>query len=599
MSSRYYDFILELNNISGTFETGNGILGLTSYSFGEIVDVNGSNLKVKVANNRHYYEIGESVQSNTVTINAFATSLTFTSTPISVGGVDYAIDGLTNTFPLPISVDYKDEIKVYANNILVPQEAYEWPSTNNSLTVNAIDFNNYEILTVSGSNNEVFFTQENVFPPTSLSNLKIVISRGITDYPYYIGSETPASDITATAQIQDIRPSNYIRLKNSFEQEPLVRLYTIYYPGEWYPPNANNNPGLKGSGYPWPRPFPLRYAEVFGEDLNIPDYSIEHEGFEYLAKPLGKSSISISTDGSIGELTLSIDNVDYFFSDLVDNPSLVGYNNSSAVTATVNGELVTNIDPRTDPTHASFDANVVISRGGYNVAFDYSSTTSLGEEWVSLYKDSRDLIGAVVEIKSMYASTLQYWPEYSLVSNVYNNVVTLYNTFPYRVGDIVQSNTGVSVGTITSISNNQIIVSTNPSNSIIDNRLYIVNSNYDPYSYTDYKLFITKMESYDSAKIDFTLSDRTTDLIGSLPRRRFYKNTCPWKYQSLECKYPLYGTGNIANTFPITSANGMFTVNNVTTTNPAADICSKSIVACKLRNNTQNFGGFPATNDKI
>ena len=599
MSSRYYDFILDLgnNNILGSFESGNGVLGLSSNAFGEIISVDRSNLKVKVANNRHYYSIGETIQSNTVTINNFSESLTFSQSGIVVNSNTYAIDGGTNTFPLPSHIDYKDEIKVYANNVIVPQEFYEWPST--TLGGAGIDFNNYEILAVSGSNNQIYFSSESIYPGSGIDTIEIITSRGLKDYPYFIAANTPDQVTTASSVIDDIRPSNYISLKNSFEQEPLVRLYSIYYPGEWYPANANNNPGGRGAGYPWPHTFPLRYAEVFGEDLNIPDYSIEHQGFDYLAKPMNKDGISISTDGSIGELTLQIENVDYLLTGLVDNPKLVGYNDTSATTATVNGELVGNIDPRTDPTHASFDSTVSNTRGGYNVAFDYSTTKSIGETWVSLKADSRDLLGAVVEIKSVYASTLEYWPEYSIVSSVSSNIITLTNTYPYRVGDSLQTNTGIALGTVSNISNNEVYMTTTSNTSILGQRAYIVNNNYDPHSYNDHTFLITKMVSYDSASINFTLAERTTNFISDLPLRRFYKNTCPWKYKGLECKYPSGGTGLIANTAPPTSANGMFTVNNVPTADSKLDICSKSIVACKLRNNTQNFGGFPATDDNV
>jgi len=598
MSSRFYDYILEVNS-PHSFATGNSIFGATSNSFGEIISVSGANLKVKVANVSHYYTLGETVTSNSTLVNVFSTTLTYTSSGIVVDGNTYAIDGSTNTFALPTSVDFKDEIKIYADLSLVPQTAYEWPSV--TLGTIGVDFNNYETLVMSLANDDVESSNTAIFPDSQTSSLDIIVSRGDITYPFFIAANSSDQISTASSIIQDIRPSNYIALKNSFEQEPLVRLYDIYYPGDWYPANANNNPTAEGLGYAWPYLFPIRYAEVFGDDLNIPDYTINHKGFSYSAKPINHGSVSISSDGSLGELTLKIDNTNYFFSSLVENAKIVGYNNTSAIISTVNNELVGNIDPRTDPTNIAFDTNVVAARGlGINVAYDYETTAALGEEWVSLSKDSRDLLGAVVEIKSMYASTLEHWPEYGIITSLSANILTVSDSSSYRVNDSLITDTGISLGAIVSILDNTVTVTASSIiNSVIGDKLYIINANYDPYAYNEHKLLITKMVSYDSSAVSFTLAERNTQFTEELPRRKFYKNTCPWKYKGVECKYPQSGVGTIQNTYPIYTANGMFTVTNVATTNLALDKCSKSISACALRNNIQNFGGFPGTNDKL
>lgn len=598
MSSRFYDYIVQVSN-ANSFTASNSLFGSTSNSFAEIVAVEGANLKVKVANISHYFEIGEVVQSTSTTINVFSSSLTYSSTGITVDGNTYSIDGTTNTFALPVSAQYKNEIQIYANNLIVPQDLYEFPSI--SLADRGIDFNLIDITSTPTANDEFVVTGESIFPPDSLDSLEIIVTRGLPDSYFFIAANTPSEqNILASDTVVALYPSNYVAIKNSFQQEPIIRLYTIYYPGEWYPPNANGNPTLEGAGYPWPYPFPLRFAETFGDDFNIPSYSIEHEGNLYKAFPINHPGISISSDGTIGEIALDLANTDYYFSELVENTSLVGYNNTSAVTATVNNELVGNIDPRTVPGNPAYDPNVVSSLGGVNSAFSYSSTSSLGEEWVSLIKDSRDLLGAVVEIKSIYASNLQYWPEFSLITAVNSNVITVTDTSPYRLGDSVQSNTGISAGEIVRISNNSITVDSTDLSSIFSGeKLYIKNSNYDPYAFLDHKFIITKMISYDETRVSFNLSERTTQINNELPRRKFYKNTCPWKYKGIECKYPTDGSGVIANTYPAVSANGMFTVNNISTTNEALDQCSKSITACRLRNNIQNFGGFPGTNDKL
>jgi phage-related protein len=598
MSSRFYDYIVQVSN-ANVFVASNSLFGSNSNSFAEIVAVDGANLKVKVANISHYFEVGETVQVKSTNINVFSVSLTYSGTGIVVDGNTYTIDGNTNTFALPISAQYKNEIQVYANNIIVPQEVYEFPSV--TLSDRGVDFNSIDIISNPTANDEFVVTGQSLFPPASLNSLQVIVSRGEPDNYYFIGANTPPEQNTVASDIVvAVYPSNYIAIKNSFEQEPLVRLYTIYYPGEWYPANANGNPTGEGTGYPWPYPFPLRFAETFGDDFNISDYSIEHEGNIYKSFPINHPGISISSDGSIGEISLELANTDYYFSELVENSAIVGYNNTSAVSATVNNELLSNIDPRTVPGNIAYDENVVSSLGSVNSAFSYASTSSLGEEWISTVKDSRDILGAIVEIKSVYASSLEYWPEFALISTINSNVLTVTDTSPYRLGDLVQSNTGAAVGSIVEIANNNIKVDTATLSGVSSGeKLYIVNSNYDPYAYLDHKFIVTKMISYDEARVAFNLSERTTQINKELPRRKFYKNTCPWKYKGIECKYPTGGSGFIANTYPEISANGMFTVSNATTSDSALDKCSKSITACRLRNNSQNFGGFPGTNDNL
>ena len=52
----------------------------------------------------------------------------------------------------------------------------------------------------------------------------------------------------ATTTISSIANSPFIAEKNAFTQNPIVRLYSIYYPGEWYPSNPNGNPTGQGEG---------------------------------------------------------------------------------------------------------------------------------------------------------------------------------------------------------------------------------------------------------------------------------------------------------------------------------------------------------------
>jgi lambda family phage minor tail protein L len=73
------------------------------------------------------------------------------------------------------------------------------------------------------------------------------------------------------------------------------------------------------------------------------------------------------------------------------------------------------------------------------------------------------------------------------------------------------------------------------------------------------------------------------DLIGlRLPRRQIIANACPFGYRSAECGY---------------TGGAVATLNDVATTDPALDRCSKRLSGCKLRfgeNGILNFGGFPA-----
>lgn len=596
MSSRFYDYIVEVQG--NTFYAANSLLGSNSNAFAEIVSVSGNNLKVKVSNVAHFFEIGETVFSNSTTITVFSNSQSYTSTGVVVDGNTYLIDGDVNTFALPRTAEFKSEIQVYANNILVPQSYYEFPSQ--TLDGAGIDFNNITISTFNTANDDVIST-EAVFPSADVTSLEIKVERGLPESFYFVAANTPdTQSIIESDIVSNIYPSNYIATKNAFEQEPVVVLYDIYYPGEWYPPNDSGNPVKSGAGYPWPHPFPLRYIQVFGDDLEIPDYSITYEGKKYEAFPVSSSGTSLSSDGTLGEITLTLDNTGYFFSSLVENPQIVGNNTTGGATATVNGELVTNIDYRTDPTHASYDANVASTRGGINVAFDYASTVALGDIWEPIIHDSRDILGAVVEIRTIYASQLEHWPEFAIVRSLVSNVITVSDTSMYRVGDTVVGNTNPAQGTIVAISNNDITVSQSGITGLADgHKLLIENSNYDPYAYMEHKLFVTKMISYNDTSITFNLTERNSNLVDELPNRKFYKNTCPWKYKGVYCKYPSSGSGTIANTYPEVSANGMFTVTNVSTSDPALDRCAKTVAACKLRNNIQNFGGFPGTNEKL
>lgn len=599
MSSRAYDFILTVDDTTG-FAVGNSIYGVSSNTLAEVISVDSAtSLKVKLNNSIQEFQTGESVIANSSPIETFFEQYVFTSSPILVRGNNYGIDGTSNTFPLYRIADYKDEILVYADGALVDKEMYEFPSE--SLANVGIDFN-LERVTTFATQSDSLNTSDRIFPGTNISNLTVAVSRGIYTNESFIGANTPEIQTQlGSATISAISPSNYVTLKNAFQQEPIVRMYSIYYPGEWYPPNANGNPSGEGAGYPWPYRFPLRYAEVIGEDFSIPDYSIIQSNVSFKAFPINYPGVTVSADGTIGEVSLTVSTLEDTFLNLLEATRTLGYNSANGVSGIVNNETVTNIDPRTNPEESDYSTAVVTSRGGINLAFDYSSTTALNGTWVPLKNDSRDLTGAVVEVKTTFASMLDVWPEFSLIDAIGGNVISLKSTSPYRVGDNVKSNQSSTTSSLVTIfPNNSIQVSaTSLSGASVGDKLHISNPDADPNAFIDQKFIVTKLESLTESQASLTLANFTENLIDSLPKRRFYKNTCPWKYKGFECQYPSLGAGTIANTFPSATANGYFTINNVSTADSSQDKCAKSVQACSLRNNLQHFGGFPGVQDEL
>lgn len=405
--------------------------------------------------------------------------------------------------------------------------------------------------------------------------------------------------LTANASIISITPSPYIAEKNAFTQNPIVRLYSLYYPGEWFPINSNGNPTLDGAGLSWPTDFPFRFAEVRGDIISDLQYDVQFAGIKYTPYPIDSSGIALDSSGKINEVTLTISNFDNVITTLVENPFLVGNNNANAVTATVNSELVSNIDPRTVPGNPLFDSEVVAASGGNNVAFDYLTTQEVAGHWTRLKQDTRDLLGAVVEIRSTFANFLDVWPEYSSVRSLFGDSVEVYSSLPYRPGDIVKGNNTSGNATVLAIKGSVIITN---NNSFTDglafgDRLYIENQEADSENFVLDSFKVDNLNTLTETAADFALTSWLQFFKLRLPRRRFLKNTCPWSYKGDECQYADNGTGPIFNTNK--TANGFFTIQNATATNIAQDVCAHNLLACELRNNEVNFGGFPATGRTI
>lgn len=427
---------------------------------------------------------------------------------------------------------------------------------------------------------------------------------------------------TAIATIESIAPSAFIAEKNAFTQNPIVRLYEVYYPGEWFPTNEAGNPTQLGEGRAWPNEFPIRFADIRGDLISDLNYNVTHQGDSYIPFPVNISSLEQSSDGRINELTLTMFNLDNIVSRLIEDPFLVGNNSSNACQAIVNGELVHGIDPRTinaDPsafgsagdegfdvlTRAranglSYSADLVSAYGKANASFSRSETLKIGGTWVEEKADTRDLLGGVVTIKTTFANFLDVWPEYSSARFVTSNVVEVYNAMPYRVGDNVRASGGSTQGTIQSIEENRFLFLSNPldANTAVGDPIFVVNQDADPESYVEDTFKIDHLESLNSEVANFGLISWLQYFRNQVPSRKFYKNTCQWRYKGPECQYPGPGGLAIPGTTLTSNANPI-AANNQTAASATGDVCGKSLLSCQIRNNQVHFGGFPATGRTI
>lgn len=450
------------------------------------------------------------------------------------------------------------------------------------------------------------------------NNINTTGGSSINTIPYVPPTPASGNTTTATGTIIDITNSNYIREKNSFIQNPIVRLYTVYYPGEWYPPNEAGNPsGGKGEGRAWPDGFPLRFAEIRG-DLNADiSYNVEFGTTNYTPIPINSGGISTDSTGTINDITVDISNFDNLITQLVENPDLVGNNISNAVFAVVNGEIVNGIDPRTVPTGATYSdseqtaalsrarsnglnysQSVVDSYGRQNASFTITTTESVNGTWKREKADSRDLLGAVVEIKSTFANFLDYWPEYAKVDASFSNVIEVSTALPYRVGDNVKSRSNSTIAQIQAIEENRFIFTDTQLDLTVGEPLLIDNVEKDDEAYVKDTFKIDALSSLTDEVASFSLTSWLQYFKLTLPRRKYYKNTCQWVYKGAECQYPGPGGLAIPGTNLTSNANPI-AANNQVAGSQAEDECAKSFEACSNRNNTIHFGGFPGTGRTI
>ena len=427
---------------------------------------------------------------------------------------------------------------------------------------------------------------------------------------------------TATTTITSIAPSPFIAEKNAFTQNPVVRLYEIYYPGEWYPDNQAGNPTGDGTGRGWPNDVPIRFADIRAELAADLQYNVTYDGTSFIPFPVDISSLEQSSDGKVNELTLSVFNVDNIVTALVEDPYLVGNCSTNSVVAFQNGEAVHGIDPRTvDATPAdvgtegseafdtltraranglAYSATVVGAYGRANASFTKTQCEAINGTWIEGKPDSRDLLGGVVNVKTTFANFLDYWPEFSKARYVGDKYVEVLNALPYRVGDNVRGLGTTVEATIEKIEENKFLFLSNAldDKTVTDTPIVVVNNDADPESYIEDRFKIDQLESLNESVATFGLISWLQYFKQVVPKRKYYKNVCQWKYKGEECQYPGPGGGTIpgtslsANTSPITAANEAGSTD-------ADDVCGKNIQACTLRNNQIHFGGFPATGRTI
>jgi phage-related protein len=572
MTTRAYDYILQLDDTTN-FVVGNTIFGSSSGAFAEIKAIEGANIKVASSNTNYSFAIGEQVTSNSAILLSSNSFINHSAN----------ISGTSNVFATATENPLSDSVIVYVDGVPLAKDRYV---LNANSTIQFLP-----VISQASSNNTL--RQTTIFPTESVSSLIIQTVTGFENSVSFVASNLISYVETANAFIVGIRNSPYISEKNSYQQTAIVKLYSIYYPGEWYPPSSSGNPTKSGEGFPWPYTFPIRFAEVIGDTYSLFNYIVQYDGIVYETLPIDSGEISSDTTSTLNEIDFVISNFDGRIATLVDNRNIAGFNSSNSTIAFVNGALVQNIDPRTVESNSHYYSSVAAFRGA-NAVWDYESSISNGDIWIPLKEDSRDLLDAVVEIKYTYAKFLDHWPEYSVVSNSFINAATVINSEAYRVGDLVTSNTTSLTANIVSISGNTLYFDSNNLAFLpVNSKVLIKNLDADPLAHVKHIFTINKLNELDETKASFSLTSLFQSYKNTLPKRKFYTSTCPFTYKGALCKYPSLGTGIIVGSNPPITANGFFTISNASTSNISEDICAKTKQACSLRRNLVNFGGFP------
>ena len=685
MTARNYDVILSFPgspNAVGAFEEGNTIVGNTSASVGVIanVDLTANTLKVKYSNNFAEFSASENVHSNVATariINvefkysnanttgAVVNNLNYGELNQNLEAARFAIrtagnefsealaaeskdTAHTNALLLPVEANSKSEITVILNNAIVHPDQYLWTG---DLAANANQHGsfggNVQLNSQTTFNVVPMSANAIVFKTESLArdvNVTVRVDTANLEASAFNPAVFTGNTTTAISpNISAITPSPYIKEKNSFTQNPIVRLIKIYYPGEWYPPNKAGNPTGEGAGLSYPVNFPFSVAEINGDIISDINYNVTFGGQSYSPYPLNVSSLEQKSDGEINELSVTLFNFENTISALIEDPFIAGNNKNNSAMAIVNGEYVNGIDPRSinavpgdlgdpDPVNQLSDSNVAnvaanvlkslrnIQVSSSNV-YNFSSTVvgTYGKEnaawtrdevisadgagkdnWEEKKLDSRDLLGGVVEIKSTFANFLDFWPEYSTIKSKFANAYEMTTTMPYRVGDNVKSTKGDTEATITAIEDNRFLFLSNDlsEGTTVNDPLYIINVDADPDSFLEDVFKIETLDSLNDLAAEFTLTSWLQYFRFVVPKRKYYKNTCQWEYKGAECQYPGPGELPIPGTDLKSNANPI-KADNTVGSNPNDDVCGKSLLACQVRNNDIHYGAFPATGRTI
>ena len=685
MTARNYDVILSFPgspNAVGAFEAGNTIVGNTSASVGVIanVDLTANTLKVKYSNNFAEFSASENVHSNVATARILNVEFKYSNantTGAVVNNLNYgelnqnleaarfairtagnefsealAVESKdtahTNALLLPVEANSKSEITVILNNAIVHPDQYLWTG---DLAANANQHGsfggNVQLNSQTTFNVVPMFANAIVFKAESLArdvNVTVRVDTANLEASAFNPAVFTGNTTTAISpNISAITPSPYIKEKNSFTQNPIVRLIKIYYPGEWYPPNKAGNPTGEGAGLSYPVNFPFSVAEINGDIISDINYNVTFGGQSYSPYPLNVSSLEQKSDGEINELSVTLFNFENTISALIEDPFIAGNNKTHSAMAVVNGEYVNGIDPRSinavpgdlgdpDPVNQFSDSNVAnvaanvlkslrnIQVSSSNV-YNFSSTVvgTYGKEnaawtrdevisadgagkdnWEEKKLDSRDLLGGVVEIKSTFANFLDFWPEYSTIKSKFANAYEMTTTMPYRVGDNVKSTKGDTEATITAIEDNRFLFLSNDlsEGTTVNDPLYIINVGADPDSFLEDVFKIETLDSLNDLAAEFTLTSWLQYFRFVVPKRKYYKNTCQWEYKGAECQYPGPGELPIPGTDLKSNANPI-KADNTVGSNPNDDVCGKSLLACQVRNNDIHYGAFPATGRTI
>ncbi len=682
MTARNYDVILNFAtspNEVGAFEAGNTLVGNTTGTVGVIanVDLTANTIKVKYANTFTEFKATENVHSNVATTRILSVDFKYSNantTGAVVNNLNYAelnqnleaarfairtagnefSESLsadskdtahTNALLLPIEANSKSEITVILNNTIVHPDQYLWTG---DLAANANQHGsfggNVQLNSQTTFNVVPMFSNAIVFKAESLArdvNVTVRVDTANLQSSAFNPAVFTGNVTTAISpRIASIANSPYIREKNSFTQNPIVRLIKIYYPGEWYPPNKAGNPTGQGEGLSYPVNFPFSVAEINGDIIADINYNVTYDGSSYQPYPLNVSAMEQKSDGEINEVEVTLFNFENTISALIEDPFIAGNNKNNSAMAVVNGEYVNGIDPRSinavpgdlgDP-HATDLSNVSnlasnilqslrnIQVGGANV-YNFSSTvvSNYGKEnaawtrdevisadgaaeanWDEKKLDSRDLLGGVVEIKSTFANFLDFWPEYSTIKSKLGNAYEMTTTMPYRIGDNVKSTRGDTEATIQGIEENRFIFLSNDlsEGTTVGDPLYIINVDADPEAFLEDVFKIETLDALNEVTATFTLTSWLQYFKFVVPKRKYYKNTCQWEYKGPECQYPGPGELPIPGTDLKSNANPI-KADNTPTSSPQDDVCGKSLLACQVRNNDLHYGAFPATGRTI